>query len=57
MKKEWKTISIDKGVYNLLKDKQSELIKENNDNYVELGYVAEVAIVSGISYVTLPEEI
>ncbi len=51
MKKEWKSISIDKEVYILLKNKQQELIDKKDGNYVELGYVAGAAILLGIDKV------
>ncbi len=55
MKKERKSISIDKGVYNLVREKQQELINKNNGDYVEIGYVAELAICAGIDMAVLSE--
>lgn len=53
LENEWKTVSVHKDVYNLMKDKQKELIKENKGKHVQLSYVAENAILEGISKVTL----
>jgi len=51
MKKEWKTISVDKRTYNLVQEKRQELIKINNGNNVEIGTVAEIAILEGLDKV------
>jgi len=48
MKKEWKSISVSKEVYMLVKSKQEELVKKYNGDYVEMSYVAEKAIKEGI---------
>ncbi len=47
-KKEWKTVSIDKEVYNRLKIIQQEVMNSKGGDYVELGYVAESAILLSI---------
>lgn len=51
MKKEWKSISIDKEIYKKIKSKQDELIKINDGDYVEIGKVAEIAILEGLDKV------
>jgi len=53
MKKEYKTLSVSKKVYQLVKDKQEELTKKNNGDYVEISFVAESAILEGIDKVTI----
>ncbi len=56
MRKDWKSINIVKDVYKIVRDKQAELIVKNNGNHIELSYVAEQAILSGINNVDLPQE-
>ncbi len=51
--KEWKSLSVSKEVYLMVKAKQNKLIEENNGDNVELSYVAESAILLGIDKVTL----
>lgn len=51
MKKEYKTLSVSKDVYKLVKDKQDELIKKNDEDYVEIGYVADSLIKEGVNKV------
>lgn len=53
MVKKYKSISINEDVYLIVKDKQEELRKRNNGNYVEVSYVAETAILEGIDKVTI----
>ncbi len=53
----YKTISIEKEIYKLVKEKQSELMVKNDGNYVELSYIAGSAVLLGIDKVDLPEEI
>jgi hypothetical protein len=47
----YRTLSVNKETYNLVKEKQLELIKKNNGNYVELSYIADSAILIGLSEV------
>jgi len=51
MKKEWKSISIDKEIYKKVKNIQDELIKINDGDYVEISKVAEIAILEGLDKV------
>jgi hypothetical protein len=51
LKKEWKSISIDKEIYKKVKNIQDELIKINDGDYVEISKVAEIAILEGLDKV------
>jgi len=53
MVKEWRTLSVDKEIYKLVKAKQNELIYKNDGHNVELSYVTEAAILRGIDKVHL----
>jgi len=48
---EYKTLSVDKRIYNFVQEKRQELIKINNGNNVEIGLVAEIAILEGLDKV------
>lgn len=48
---EYKTLSIDKKMYALVIEKQQELIKKINGNHVEIGTVAEIALLVGLDNV------
>ena len=50
LENEWKTVSVHKDVYLVLKNKQKELSK-NKGRHVQLSYIAEKAIVEGIDKV------
>lgn len=52
-KSEWKTVSVHEDVYNTIQEKRKQLIKENKGKNVQLSYVAESAILSGIDNVVL----
>jgi len=47
----WRTISVHQEVYNIVKDKQNEIIKKKGGKNVELSYVTESAILLGIDKV------
>lgn len=47
----WRTISIHQEVYDILKDKQNELMKKKNGKNVDLSYVTESALLIGIDKV------
>jgi len=53
MSKDWKSISIDKKLYVLIVEKQQKLIKENNNEHIQIGIVAEAIILAGIDKVIL----
>jgi len=46
----WRTISIHQEVYDIVKDKQNELMKKKHKN-VDLSYVTESALILGIDNV------
>jgi len=50
LENEWKTVSVHKDIYLILKAKQKELSK-NKGRHIQLGYVAEKAIKEGIDKV------
>lgn len=56
MKKQWKSISIDREVYEMLKNKQHELMNKRNGEYVELGYITERVILAGFDTVNFDED-
>ncbi len=55
MVKEWKSLSVGKDIYLMVKAKQNEMIEKNKGDNVELSYVTELAIMEGLDKVTLNE--
>lgn len=54
-KKQWKTLSVDEEIYNIVEEKRKKLVIENGGDNVQISYVTEMAILEGISNVTLNE--
>jgi len=55
MKKQWRTLSVDEKFYDLVSKKQAELTLLNNGKHIQIGMVAEAAIIIGISNVKLED--
>ena len=55
MIKKWKTLSVDEEIYNDVSKKQSELILLNGGKYIQIGLVAEAAIIAGMGKVVLKD--
>ena len=53
MTKKWRSISIDEKIYVLVAELQQKLIKENNNEHIQIGIVAEAIILAGIDKVIL----
>jgi len=53
MVKKWRSISIDEKIYVLVAELQQKLIKENNNEHIQIGIVAEAIILAGIDKVIL----
>lgn len=57
MKKQWKSLSVDEKIYNLVSQKQAELVMVNGGKHIQIGLVAEMAILGGIDRVVLKDGI
>lgn len=53
MVKKWRSISIDEKIYAMVSEKHQSLIKENGNEYIQIGIVAEAIILAGIDKIEL----